>query len=52
MQNKLSLKQTNSSNKVEMAASLPASKIKKKAMGCNGLAKLRGQFKRINLSNR
>jgi len=24
----------------------------KKAMGCNGLAKLRGRFKRNNLSNR
>jgi hypothetical protein len=46
------LKQTNSSNKVEMAASLPASKIKKKAMGCNGLAKLRGRFQRVILSIR
>ena len=34
-----------------MVARLPASKFKK-AMGCNGLAKFRGQFQRVNLSMR
>jgi len=43
--------QTNGLNKAGMDASLPASKFKK-AMGCNGLAKLRGRFQRVTLSNR
>jgi len=39
--------------KVKMVTRLPASTIIfKKSIVCNGLAKLRGRFKRINLSNR
>jgi hypothetical protein len=51
LQSKLSLKQTNSSNTEGMATSLPASKINE-TMGCNGLAKFRGRFERVILSNR